>query len=108
MQQGGEIASIIFNTLQVLSVEDVTLFRCVLWSIWEQGNNKVWNDMTNALAYVMERAKTMLQDWKATRLVRCLTCTTQRHVGNNKWSKPNVGRFKCNIDMSFSNKSMKL
>lgn len=34
----------------------------------------------------MERAKTMMQDSKAVRLVRRLTCVTQRHVGNNKWS----------------------
>jgi len=64
--------------------------------------------MTHALAYVMECAKTMLQDWKTARLVRCLTCVTQRHVGNSKWSKPSVNIFKCNIDVSFAKQTNKV
>jgi len=37
----------------------------VLWSIRKQRNNKIKNDVINAQSFVVERAKSLLFDWKA-------------------------------------------
>jgi hypothetical protein len=55
----------IFQVLQTLSCENAALFACILWSIWKQRNNKVWNDIVDAQCFVLERASSLLYDWKA-------------------------------------------
>jgi len=62
LQQDMDSKNIIFKALQDLSKEDATLFCCVLWSIWKQRNNKVWNEVIDTQVYVVERAKAMLHD----------------------------------------------
>lgn len=52
-----DITCIIFKILHVLFIEDTTLFYRVIWSIWKQMDNKVWNDMVDARSHVLERAK---------------------------------------------------
>jgi len=36
----------------------------VLWSIWKQRNNRVWNEVIDVKVYVVEREKTMFHDWQ--------------------------------------------
>jgi len=60
INQGQENASVIFQLLQVLNGDEAALFCCILWSIWKQRNNKVWNDVTEAQVAVLERAKVLL------------------------------------------------
>jgi hypothetical protein len=54
--------NIIFKALHDLSKKDGALFCCVLWNIWKQRNNKVWNEVIDTQFYIVERAKTMLHD----------------------------------------------
>jgi hypothetical protein len=95
-------AGIIFNILQVLDGGDAALFCCLLWSIWKQRNNKIWNEVIDAQCFVFERAKTLLQDWLAAKDFRQQSANIQRPTENPRWQKPLEGRFKCNIDASFS------
>jgi len=87
--------------LQVLAADGVALFGCLLWSIWKQRNNKIWNDITDAQSYVFDRAKTMLEDWKTTRSIQDTSSNRQQSEQNVKWMKPNSSRVKCYIDTSF-------
>ena len=65
-------------------------------------NNKIWNDVVDASVFVFGRAKTMLQDWRSAKLIRGALSTHQQPARNVKWVKPSLGRFKCNVDASFS------
>jgi len=47
INQGHDNVGPIFQMLQVLTLEDAELFYCVLWSIWKQWNNKIWNDVVD-------------------------------------------------------------
>ncbi|PNX62716.1 hypothetical protein L195_g061280, partial [Trifolium pratense] len=48
-----------------MSKENKVIFACILWSIWKQRNNQIWNNVTDAQNFVFSRAINMLQDWKA-------------------------------------------
>jgi len=48
INQGRHGSDLIFKLLHVLSREDATSASCVLWSIWKQKNNKIWNDVIHA------------------------------------------------------------
>ncbi|KEH18700.1 hypothetical protein MTR_8g027950 [Medicago truncatula] len=102
LQQDMDSKNLIFNALHDLSKDDVTLFCSVLWSIWKQRNNKVWNEVIDPPVYVVERAKVMLYDWQDARRICNTSCAQPRQEGNVKLIKPAEGRFKSNIDASFS------
>jgi hypothetical protein len=76
---GRDGLALIFKLLQFLSREDTALACGVMW------------------------AKSLLFDWKAARKVSQATNTLSSDIRNVKWTKPLAGRFKCNIDVSFSN-----
>jgi hypothetical protein len=71
-------------------------------------SNKVWNEVIDAQVYVVERAKVMPHDWQDARRICNTSCGQPRQKGNVKWIKPAEGRFKCNIDASFSQLSKRV
>ncbi|MCI15681.1 cytochrome P450, partial [Trifolium medium] len=103
--------SIIFRILKKLSKNDAAMFACILWSIWKQRNNQIWNNVTDAQSFVFSRAATMLHDWRAVRTAATTsaattsaetTSSTSTQVeAHQTWRKPMAGRVKCNIDASF-------
>ncbi|GAU37566.1 hypothetical protein TSUD_153990 [Trifolium subterraneum] len=92
---------IIFHILQQLSKDDSTVFACILWSIWKQRNNQIWNNVTDAQNFVLSRAVNMLQEWKAVCIVASNPDSKTQEPLARKWRKPMAGRVKCNIDASF-------
>jgi len=97
------VPHIIFQLLQVLPSEEVSLLSCVLWSIWKQRNNRIQNDTIDAQSFVSERARSMLFEWQTVRKEIQKPSQQASHIGTTNWIKPNRGRYKCNIDATFSN-----
>jgi ribonuclease HI len=100
-----DVKTVIFNILQQLSKKDAALLACILWSIWKQRNNKIWNNIIDAQNFVFSRAVSMLQDWRAVRGAATTSGTTSQAEVQQMWRKPMAGRVKCNIDASFPNNS---
>lgn len=46
--------------------------------------------------------KLMFHDWQDARKICNTSCPQPSQEGNVKWTKQAEGRFKCNIDISFS------
>ncbi|XP_039684970.1 uncharacterized protein [Medicago truncatula] len=100
----------IFYLLETLSVELKQRMPSVLWSIWKHRNLRVWDDVTETSATVVERARNMLTDWQLANAPDVLVSrsnhqpttasTSQQH--RITWQPPVSGRYKCNIDAAFS------
>jgi hypothetical protein len=43
-----DVKTVVFHILQQLSKNDAALFACILWSIWKQHNNQIWNNVIDA------------------------------------------------------------
>jgi len=55
----------IFELLHQLSQEFSQRFAAVLWSLWKHRNFKLWQDVTETCAHVVDRACHIMEDWYA-------------------------------------------
>jgi hypothetical protein len=56
--------NVIFSLLEHLSSELSQRLSTVIWSIWKHRNLRVWDDVTETNATVVERARNMVADWQ--------------------------------------------
>ncbi|KAK2356026.1 hypothetical protein QL285_093387 [Trifolium repens] len=88
--------------MQNLSQEQQANFSVLLWSIWKRRNNKVWNNISETNTTVCERARHLITSWKQAQQIRSSANISQPIQQHIHWEKPSRGRYKCNIDASFS------
>jgi hypothetical protein len=101
LQHYAGVSELIFACLQQLNDNESALMACIIWSIWKQRNNRIWNNVTDMQSAVFSRAVTNLNDWRAVHIIR----GDMREIHGDrehKWKKPINGRVKCKIDASFS------
>jgi len=55
----------IFELLHQLSQEFSQRFAAILWSLWKHRNLKLWQDVTETYALVVDRACHLMEDWYA-------------------------------------------
>lgn len=102
--------SAIFHLLEHLSADLIQRLSSVLWSLWKHRNLKVWEDVTETSATVVERARHLVEDWQlantpyicAPSLPHPQSAASSSHDHRITWQPPGVGRYKCNIDAAFS------
>jgi ribonuclease HI len=80
----------------------------MVWSIWKRRNNQVWENITETAQTVCERARHLITSWRNAQNYQSLANITQSAPQQTKWSKPSIGRYKCNIDASFSHSTNKV
>jgi hypothetical protein len=57
-------SEIVFQLLQVLLIADSKHLVVTIWSMWTHRNLKLWQDVSETVAQVVERAVWMLEDWQ--------------------------------------------
>ena len=110
----------IFLLLETLSIEFNQRLTSSFWSIWKYGNYRVWDDVTEVSATIVERAKKLVVDWQFVNVFTVAYPIPQKQLkpsiggGNSaavgtsvsvtpsSWQHPLSGRYKCNIDVAFS------
>jgi len=94
-------------------------------SIWKARKLKLWQQVSDSSVTILERAKHLLEGSRNanhkkshvsqnhTVSITSIDHQDHDHSSGNKdidirWRKPRSGKFKCNIDVSFSNSSNKV
>jgi hypothetical protein len=102
LNTNNSVAENIFVILHRLNKDDQELFSVMVWSLWKRRNNQVWENIIELNQTVCERAKHLLIGWRNAQQVRSLINTPQPPPHPTRWIKPAYGKYKCNIDASFS------
>jgi hypothetical protein len=98
------MAKLVFSILQVLSAEQSSIFATTIWSMWQSRNNKLWRNQTETVSAVYNRACMILMEWQKAQAEHKKSSNRQKQQQQvvSNWIKPSLGRYKCNIDASFS------
>jgi hypothetical protein len=101
--------ALIFSLLYQLSPAQKYLFVMIMWRVWKRRNLKLWQQQNETILHVVDRAKNLLDDWRAAQGVRSnIVIVSSIHQSDSssshgvEWTKLTCGRYKCNIDASFS------
>ncbi|GAU18498.1 hypothetical protein TSUD_366810 [Trifolium subterraneum] len=101
-EEQSDAAAVIFTLLQQVDKDKTGIFAIIIWSIWNQRNDKVWRNKDTPQQTVILRAMNFLNDWKNIISVQTSTSVDmQAETTLTKWKKPSPGRIKCNIDVAF-------
>lgn len=112
----GSATSAIFSLLETLSAALCQRLASVLWSIWKHRNLRVWDDVTESSAAVVDRAHNLVVDWQLATSPGTLSASvppqaslpiadgasSSHRLHATTWQPPLPGRYKCNIDAAFS------
>jgi len=55
---------VIFALLQSLSDTLSQMLAAIFWSLWKHRNKKIWEDITETCATVVERVRSLTNDWQ--------------------------------------------
>jgi hypothetical protein len=101
------VRDIIFDICRQESNMVAGKFATLLWFVWHNGNNKVWNDSSLQAQQIGAQAAKHWHDWAA---VHDLQIDAQQPVHTataaaitTQWQQPPRGYLKCNVDASFYN-----
>ncbi|CAJ2641086.1 unnamed protein product [Trifolium pratense] len=85
-----------------MAADHFSLFSVLLWSIWQHRNNKLWRNEVESVNVVCDRGINLLTGWNQAQEMKQKQSRIQPTIAGTRWSKPSIGRYKCNIDASFS------
>ncbi|XP_058756815.1 uncharacterized protein LOC131630038 [Vicia villosa] len=109
VSNGGDFVSFVFSFLQASNHENKAVLSTIMWSIWKSRNNALWNQIEESPDNICMRCSHLLLRWRDAHQVRNIVSPVEQLTAVTKWCKPPYGRFKCNIDASFSsNKALSL
>ncbi|MCH87041.1 hypothetical protein A2U01_0007906 [Trifolium medium] len=73
----------------------------LLWSLWNNRNNLVWNDNKLNARQIGSQAVQLWEEWRAVHVFRPAEQQQQQVTPGMQWQTPTQGRLKCNVDASF-------
>jgi ribonuclease HI len=117
-----DVNSVLFDICRLEDEVTVGNIAMVVWNIWFNRNNCVWNEVKDSAKDVALRAAHMIAEWRAVNSMQqnnisgAANVDSRGHAPANqmtihdiyaqqqvlRWEKPRDGWWKCNVDASFS------
>jgi ribonuclease HI len=77
------------------------LVATVAWVLWNNRNNKVWNDVAEPGRILGFKAKQIYEEWKAVQHLHNQDQQSVQQHHQHTWQVPHHGWLKCNVDAGF-------
>jgi hypothetical protein len=101
IQRATNVQSLIFEICRDEEETIVGTVAVVMWFIWNNRNNWVWNEVKEPTRGIAMSALHLIREWRAVNVVQ------QQHIGtvgapnSLQWQQPSEAWWKCNVDASF-------
>ncbi|CAJ2669980.1 unnamed protein product [Trifolium pratense] len=99
--QQGSAADRVFAVCRNEDYATIGRVAMLLWSIWQNRNDKIWNDNLRSPIQVGRAAFDQWNEWIAVHKLRSNDDQDDPPVSTIRWEKPRIGWLKCNVDAAF-------
>ncbi|CAJ2636504.1 unnamed protein product [Trifolium pratense] len=99
--QQGSAAERVFALCRNKDYATIGIVATLLWSIWHNRNDKIWNDNVRSPNQIGRAAFDHWNEWVAVHKLRSNDDPDVPLVSTNRWEKPRIGWLKCNVDAAF-------
>ncbi|PNX57790.1 cytochrome p450, partial [Trifolium pratense] len=103
MQQMSSAKDIILSICEGEDADTARRFAMLLWVLWNNRNNKVWNDSQEIGHNLGHQSRHLWLDWFSMQRFQQRSPPTMQQQQVLAWQKPPTGWFKCNSDAGFHN-----
>ena len=86
------------NVIDRCTDDDLQLAAVILWSLWNNRNDMVWNLKHKAAIRIVHDALSFLQQWIIAQQLPSIRNNQQCNQGTVSWIKPPSGVVTCNVD----------
>jgi ribonuclease HI len=101
IQPATNLKELIFDVCSGESKEAAGLFAMLLWVLWQNRNNKIWNDEQETGRNLGFKTRFLWQKWYEVQQFQHGTQHPAQQQQSITWAKPSQGWFKCNLDAGF-------
>jgi ribonuclease HI len=102
LQQAQTAAEVVFSICQSEDKDTTGLFAVLVWNLWNNRNNTVWNETRETGRSVGFRTRHLWEEWNMANTLNHSAAT--RHFDKQQqqsWQKPPREWYKCNVDAGF-------
>ncbi|MCH87069.1 cytochrome P450, partial [Trifolium medium] len=103
LQHFNTVDALILDICRTESKDVAGQLAVLLWIIWNNRNNKVWNAEHETGRGLGIKARQFWLEWKACQSFQHDSINTEQHHYIMQWQKPPPGWNKCNVDAGFHN-----
>jgi hypothetical protein len=100
-QSAGNVREAILNVCARESIETAGIFAMLVWVLWNNRNNKVWNDTNEPGRFLGIKARHLWSEWSAIQQVQRSHIQSEQVQSSTRWQRPPQGWYKCNVDAGF-------
>jgi hypothetical protein len=101
IQQGLSAKEIIHEICSGDDKKAAGLFATVAWVLWNNRNNRVWNDAEEPGRNLGFKATHMWESWHAAQHLQVRNQHAEQQQQQGSWRVPTHGWLKCNVDAGF-------
>jgi ribonuclease HI len=98
LQQHDNVRDLIMSLCSAEDTDTTGLFAMMVWVLWHNRNNKVWNDTSELGRALGVKTRHLWEEWSAVHQVQNQHNSALQQHHNVRWEKPEQEWMKCNVD----------